>query len=181
MPRLPVALTYVAAGISVATFIVLTLDPPSHSGDSWLQLYDVSEVLLWLCVALSLVVVRRPSVAAWVGQIAAGVAAVAFVVVGLVKLHEAPFGVGDWGAWFGEAEALGIAALAFGLAGERVRTPAVRVVVVGLAISAVACLGYLHFGSGVQRDGWRFAAKATALLAASAATRMKRFELPGSR
>ena len=179
MARVPVALTYVAAGISVVTFMVLIRHGAPNNHDPRLELYYVGEVVLWLCVALSLGVVRRASVAAWVGQVAAGVVAVAFVVVGLVKLHEG--GSVQGGAWLGEAEVIGAAALAFGLAGGRVRTPAVRVVFVGLVISAVVCLFYFHFGSGLERDGWRYAAKATALLAASAAARMERFGLPASR
>lgn len=176
MARVPVALAFVAAGTAVGTFFALEFG--SFSSSVW-RLYLVSGVVLWLCVALSLVVVRQVSAAAWVGQVAAGLAAVAFVIVGFVDFYGA---APDYRAafdWVGEARLMGVAALAFGLAGDRVRTPAIRAVFFGLVTAVVACLVYMfRSGGGAGRlEYWSIAATTIALLAASAAARTETIRL----
>lgn len=177
----PVGFAFVAACLSLGSFISdqLGSDPlPS-------PLNHVSVVLLWLAVALSLAVARRASASAWAAQVAAAMTAIAFVVVALVKAHTATtpsLDIAQSFMWGGEAEAMGLAALAFGLAGVRVRTPATKIVLVVLVCAAAACTVYAFwFAGGLTREVWYLAGITAGLVAASLAGRVERIRLPGVR
>ncbi len=167
----------VAAGLSVVSFTVYLLGSPSAS-TSRVSLF--SRVLLWVAVVVAVAFARRGGAATWVGQVAAALLAVAFMVVALVKIYTLPHEFADLDEyqafrWGYEAQDMGLAALAFGFAGTRVAALAPRVASGVLVGAALACAVYALWWivSPVREEAWlEWAAVAAALLAASFAARI---------
>ncbi|HLX33048.1 MAG TPA: hypothetical protein VKR79_09820 [Gaiellaceae bacterium] len=177
MGRLALGLGVVGVGASIASFAVETA---TNSGRWQLTaIFRGSEVLIVLSVAAALALGRRPGRTALLAQVAAAATALAFVIVALVKLHSASphidFSVNAPLNWSYEAGVVGLGALAFGLIGPRVRTPAIGPAFALTVFVAVGCAAYAIYGEREPRvDVWWAVALAMANLAGSAAARMER-------
>jgi hypothetical protein len=174
--RLSLGAAFVAVLTSIATFVALLAT--SSPGWGVIALNRVSEVLVLLSVASALAVERRPIVGAWQAQIAAAAVAFAFVVVALAKLYAASSSFSGFDraeTWAGEAAVVGLAALAFGLIGPRVRVSSVRLGFAAAALAALGCAAYaISLELGIKAFIWYSVAATAASLAASAAARMAR-------
>lgn len=175
MARLSFGFSLGAVCISIGSFVAVQLQSnPAPWEPSALNHFGY--VLVVLSVALALAVGRRGSARAWQVQIATAGAAVGFVIVALVKLYGSRLsGLAFTQAlqWGGEGVAIGLAALAFGLVGPRVRASAAKLAFGAAVVVAVGSAGYaLSMESDFRAEVWYFVAGTAAFLAASAAARV---------
>ncbi len=175
MTRLSLGFSLAAVCVSIGSFVAVQLQSnPAPWEPSALNRFGY--VLVALAVALALVVERRASVGAWWAQGAGAAVAVAFVIVGLIKLYASGGGLAWIQAlqWSEEAGAVGLGTLAFGLVGSRVRASAIRF---GFGAAALAAVGGASYALSLELDGgaevWYLIAATAAFLGASAGARLQ--------
>jgi len=174
MLRLSIGFSLFAVCVSIGSFVAVQL-----RSDTWelLALNRFGYVLVGLAIGVACLVGRRESAGAWLAQVAAAVVAIAFVVVGLIKLYTyTSSGISTFQAfnWIEESAAIALAAVAFGLAGPGLRASAAKFAfgAAGLAAVATAC-----YAVSLEMDNrglaWFGVAATMAFLAASAAAGMR--------
>jgi len=170
----------IAVATSVGSFAALEVQ-----SDSWeaAGLHRFGYVLIALAVAVALLVERYSSGgaselsgAARV-QLVAGLVALGFVVVAIIKLYTyTSSGISQFQAyrWIDESSAIALAALAFGLVGTRTRRDVAKyaVILAGLAAVGASCYAF-----SLEIDDrslfWFLFAATMGFLATAAATRVR--------
>jgi hypothetical protein len=181
--RLSLGFSLLAVCVSIGSFVAVQLQSnPAPWEPSALS--RVGYVLVVLAVALALVVEPQAFVGAWQAQVGAAVVAAGFVIVALVKqygsAHPSFFASAQAVQWSSEAGAVGVAAVAFGLAGSPVRATGVKLGFGAAALGAVGSAGYAFSlkGSYGTAELWYLVAATAAFLGASAAARMQTARSP---
>ena len=149
------------------------------NSDSWERaaLERFGYVLVALAVGVACFAERRQSRSAGLAHAAAAIVAVAFVLVGLVKLYTyTSSGVSQFQAfsWIQESAAISLAALAFGLVGDGLPRLVAKYAfgAAGLAAVAAACYA-VSLTIDSRGLAWFEVAGTIALLAASAAAQLR--------
>jgi hypothetical protein len=175
--RLSLGFSLLAVCVSIGSFVAVQLQSnPAPWEPSALS--RVGYVLVVLAVALALVVEPQAFVGAWQAQAGAAVVAAGFVIVALVKQYGSAHPSFAWVQalqWSSEAGAVGVAAVAFGLAGSPVRATGVKLGFGAAALVALGSAGYAFSlkGSYGTAELWYLVAATAAFLGASAAARMQ--------
>ena len=173
MRLLPLYLTLVVLGASLASFVTL-LETPT-AGWEILALGRAAGVGVLLLVVIALLVERRPTRRAPQVQIPIAITSLAFAIVAILKLygHSSPgTTLGQALTWSGEAQVFAFGALTLGLLGTRARS---REATVGTAVAATICLGCtayaISLASNPKAAAWYAVAEIAAVLAAGGAAR----------
>ena len=166
--------------VPVVTSLVAFISEVTNKTDWWVYSLDrASYVLVVFAVVAALLSERQANLVVLGAEFLAGVTALVFMAIALVKFYDAipAFGVNFTTAhpWLSEAQVLALAALAFGLTLTRRRSSAAMGALSAAIVIAFGCAIYAITKKDTYTgETWWLVAIAGAFLAAAAAAGLER-------